>query len=338
MRRQMQPRPASRDFAAGHQRIDERAPAHRRRAALTSAATARRRFRSSGMLVIRAQRIDRPRLQCAPVRLAITAPSFDAASRGPIASASSGKASAFGAKPVRCVSIARGMPSGACASSASRRPASSHSASASSHARRAGVRRLRAGPNGSSTRPPPTVRVACGLRTMNRSPGSANTGSSNTSCTRIRWPAASVSPSSSATCATRCSVPRCTCSGAQCVSVAASASSVSSTSRRGEVATSRASATVSPRSTSALSTPARFSAQRSRAAGLDRPVLRVDAAHARRAARAHDRERVAGRDAARERGARHDGTLPREREHAIDREPEQPVVAAGAPRDRRDGQ
>ena len=26
MRRQMQPRPASRDFAAGHQRIDERAP------------------------------------------------------------------------------------------------------------------------------------------------------------------------------------------------------------------------------------------------------------------------------------------------------------------------
>ncbi|MDR8883436.1 hypothetical protein FEP62_05253 [Burkholderia multivorans] len=80
----------------------------------------------------------------------------------------------------------------------------------------------------------------------------------------MRWPAASVSPSSSATCATRCSVPRCTCSGDQCVSVRpASSTSVSSTSTRGDVAASRASATVSPRSMSALSMPARFSAQRS---------------------------------------------------------------------------
>jgi hypothetical protein len=67
-----------------------------------------------------------------------------------------------------------------------------------------------------------------------------------------------------------------------------------------------------------------------RMAGVHRPILRMDAAHACRAAGAHDRKRVAGRHAARERGSRHDGALPGEREHAIDGEPEQPVVAARA--------
>jgi hypothetical protein len=52
---------------------------------------------------------------------------------------------------------------------------------------------------GSSTMPPPMVAVACALRITKRSPGTACTGASSTSCTRPVWPGASTSPSSSTT-------------------------------------------------------------------------------------------------------------------------------------------
>ncbi|PMQ15731.1 hypothetical protein JaAD80_13980 [Janthinobacterium sp. AD80] len=154
-------------------------------------------------------------------------------------------------------------PSGLCASRAAVSPCDTNVARASSQASRAGLRRLRAGPNGSSTMPPPTVCVACALRTTKRSPGTPCMGASNTSCTLPVWPGDSVSPSSMTARASWCAAPRCTCSGDQAFRCTpASGSRVRVTSRRSEHCASAGATIQLPRSMRSRAMPARFSARR----------------------------------------------------------------------------
>ncbi|CUI81837.1 Uncharacterised protein [Achromobacter xylosoxidans] len=183
--------------------------------------------------------------------------------RGSIQIAPSGAARSRTGLPARRCSAVSSRPSAACASSGCSPPPSSMSATPCSHCIRAGARRLRSGAFGSSTRPPPTVRVAWALRTMYRSPGIAHTGSSNTSCTQPDWPGASASADSGTTCATCRAAPMCTCSGVQARSGAsAEGSSVKATSTWRDGRKQRASAIQSPRVIALLSIPARFRAQR----------------------------------------------------------------------------
>ncbi|MNQ71176.1 hypothetical protein D3C85_858380 [compost metagenome] len=109
--------------------------------------------------------------------------------------------------------------------------------------------------------PPPTVCVACALRTTKRSPGTPCMGASNTSCTLPVCPGDRVSPSSMTARASWCAAPRCTCSGDQAFSCTpASGKSVSSTSRRSEHCASSGATIQLPRSMRSRSMPARFSA------------------------------------------------------------------------------